>query len=143
MTTYKVGYFVGSLSSTSINRILSKALIRVAPDDLEFSEIPIGNLPLYSPDFDAAFPPAGQALKDAVAASDGAGAGGGAGTAAHRDQRQPRRGGACHDRRGRAGDVLGTLSDRARGRHPRRSPQHAGACAWTQAGDSAPRRDRN
>ena len=28
MTTYKVGYFVGSLSSTSINRILSKALIR-------------------------------------------------------------------------------------------------------------------
>ena len=28
MTIYKVGYFVGSLSSTSINRILSKALIR-------------------------------------------------------------------------------------------------------------------
>ena len=38
MTTYKVGYFVGSLSSTSINRILSKALIRVAPDDLGSSE---------------------------------------------------------------------------------------------------------
>jgi hypothetical protein len=31
MTTYKVGYFVGSLSSTSINRILSRALLRVAP----------------------------------------------------------------------------------------------------------------
>ena len=31
MTTYKVGYFVGSLSSTSINRELSKALIRLAP----------------------------------------------------------------------------------------------------------------
>lgn len=57
MTTYKVGYFVGSLSSTSINRILSKALIRVAPDELEFSEIPIGNLPLYSPDFDSDYPP--------------------------------------------------------------------------------------
>jgi len=27
MTAYKVGYFVGSLSSKSINRILSKALI--------------------------------------------------------------------------------------------------------------------
>ena len=26
----KVGYFVGSLSSTSVNRILSAALIRVA-----------------------------------------------------------------------------------------------------------------
>jgi hypothetical protein len=29
MITYKVGYFVGSLSSTSINRELSKALIRL------------------------------------------------------------------------------------------------------------------
>ena len=28
MTTYQVGYFVGSLSSTSINRMLAKALIR-------------------------------------------------------------------------------------------------------------------
>ena len=31
MTSYKVGYFVGSLSSRSINRTLSKALIRLAP----------------------------------------------------------------------------------------------------------------
>jgi len=29
-TTYKVGYVIGSLSSTSINRVLSKALIRLA-----------------------------------------------------------------------------------------------------------------
>ena len=52
MTTFQVGYFVGSLSSTSINRVLSRALIRLAPDDMEFTEIPIGNLPLYSPDYD-------------------------------------------------------------------------------------------
>ncbi len=70
MTTYKVGYFVGSLSSTSINRILSKALIRLAPRDLEFTELPIGNLPLYSPDFDADYPPEALALKQAIAASD-------------------------------------------------------------------------
>jgi chromate reductase len=70
VTTYKVGYFVGSLSSTSINRELSKALIRVAPDELEFHEIPIGNLPLYSPDFDANYPPAAVALKDAIRSSD-------------------------------------------------------------------------
>ena len=70
MTTYKVGYFVGSLSSTSINRELSKALIRVAPKDLEFTEIPIGNLPLYSPDYDADFPPEARALKEAIAGSD-------------------------------------------------------------------------
>ena len=43
---YRVGYFVGSLSSTSINRILAKALINVAPDDLEFTEIAIRDLPL-------------------------------------------------------------------------------------------------
>jgi chromate reductase len=63
---YQVGYFVGSLSSTSINRELSKALIRLAPDDLEFTEIPIGNLPLYSPDYDANYPPEAVALKEAI-----------------------------------------------------------------------------
>ena len=70
MVTYKVGYFVGSLSSKSINRILSKALIRLAPDDLEFAEIPIGNLPLYSPDYDNNYPPEALALKEAIARSD-------------------------------------------------------------------------
>jgi chromate reductase, NAD(P)H dehydrogenase (quinone) len=69
-TKYNVGYFVGSLSSTSINRILSRSLIRLAPPDLEFTEIPIGNLPLYSPDHDADYPPEARALKDAIAASD-------------------------------------------------------------------------
>ena len=70
MVTYKVGYFVGSLSSTSINRELSRVLAKVAPDNLELTEIPIGDLPLYSPDFDAEYPAEGRALKDAIAASD-------------------------------------------------------------------------
>ena len=70
MTSYKIGYFVGSLSSTSINRELSKALIELAPPDLEFTEIPIGNLPLYSPDHDSDYPPEALALKEAIAASD-------------------------------------------------------------------------
>jgi len=68
--SYKVGYFVGSLSSSSINRVLAKALIGVAPDDLEFTEIPIRDLPLYSQDYDADFPPAASALKQAIAAAD-------------------------------------------------------------------------
>src|SRR5690349_13542482 len=66
MTTYKVGYFVGSLSSTSINRELSRVLVRLAPDDLEFHEIPIRDLPLYSPDYDSKYPPQAVALKDAI-----------------------------------------------------------------------------
>ena len=69
MTTFKVGYFVGSLSSKSINRVLSKALIRLAPKDMEFTEIPIGNLPLYSPDYDNDYPPEAKALKAAIAGS--------------------------------------------------------------------------
>ena len=70
MRTYKVGYFVGSLSSTSINRVLSRALIRLAPEDMSFTEVPIGNLPLYSPDFDSGYPPEPKALKEAIAGSD-------------------------------------------------------------------------
>ena len=70
MRTYKIGYFVGSLSSSSINRVLSRALIRLAPDDLDFTEIPIGNLPLYSQDYDDNYPPEAMALKDAIARSD-------------------------------------------------------------------------
>ncbi|NKX55731.1 NADPH-dependent FMN reductase [Arthrobacter mobilis] len=71
MPTHQIGYFVGSLASGSINRTLSKALIRLAPDSLEFTEIPIRDLPLYSPDYDTDFPPAGRALKEAVEAADG------------------------------------------------------------------------
>ena len=71
MATHQIGYFVGSLASTSINRTLSKALLRLAPDSLEFTEIPIGDLPLYSSDYDADFPPEARALKEAIEASDG------------------------------------------------------------------------
>lgn len=70
VTTYTVGYFIGSLSSTSINRTLSKALIRLAPQDLSFVEIPIADLPLYSPDYDSDYPPAALALKQAIADVD-------------------------------------------------------------------------
>jgi chromate reductase, NAD(P)H dehydrogenase (quinone) len=70
VTTYNVGYFVGSLSSTSVNRILSRALIRLAPEELQFTEIPIGNLPLYSPDHDTDYPPEATALKEAISRSD-------------------------------------------------------------------------
>ena len=66
MTSYKVGYFVGSLSSTSINRMLAKALLRLAPAELQFIEIPIKDLPLYSADHDANYPPVARALKQAI-----------------------------------------------------------------------------
>ena len=70
MTTYRIGYFVGSLATASINRTLSKALIRLAPSDLQFTEIPIRDLPLYNYDFDPDYPPQGRALKDAISRVD-------------------------------------------------------------------------
>jgi NAD(P)H-dependent FMN reductase len=50
--------------------VLSRALIRLAPPDLEFTEIPIGNLSLYSPDHDENYPPEAMALKEAIGQSD-------------------------------------------------------------------------
>jgi chromate reductase len=67
---YKVGYFVGSLAKASINRKLARALVRLAPEELELAEISIGDLPLYSYDYDASFPPAAQAFKQAIANVD-------------------------------------------------------------------------
>ncbi|TDQ43645.1 NADPH-dependent FMN reductase [Actinorugispora endophytica] len=69
-TTHRVGYFVGSLSADSINRTLSKALIRLAPQNLEFTEIPIKDLPLYNHDYDPDYPAEGRALKEAISSVD-------------------------------------------------------------------------
>jgi chromate reductase len=70
MSTYKVGYLVGSLAKASINRKLAKALLRLAPPTLQFSEIPIRDLPLYSYDYDADFPPVARAFKASIAEVD-------------------------------------------------------------------------
>ena len=37
---------------------------------MEFTEIPIGDLPLYSPDYDSDYPPEARALKASIAAVD-------------------------------------------------------------------------
>jgi chromate reductase, NAD(P)H dehydrogenase (quinone) len=70
MPPYKVGYLVGSIATNSINRKLAKALERLSPADLKLSEIPFRDLPIYSYDYDADFPPVARAFKDAIAASD-------------------------------------------------------------------------
>ena len=70
MSGYRVGYIIGSLSRESINRTLAEALVRLAPKDQKFVEIPIRDLPLYNRDFDSDYPPAGRALKNAIAAVD-------------------------------------------------------------------------
>lgn len=69
--TYKIGYIVGSISSTSLNRRLAKALANVAPEGVELVEIPIKDLPFYSPDYDADFPQVARDFKQAIADVDG------------------------------------------------------------------------
>ena len=70
MQTFTVGYFVGSLARASINRKLALALTRLAPPELQMREIPIGELPLYSYDYDADYPAPARALKAAIASVD-------------------------------------------------------------------------
>jgi len=70
MPSTTVGYFIGSLAKNSINRKLALALKRIAPTEVTMREIPIGDLPLYSYDYDADYPPAGRALKEAIASVD-------------------------------------------------------------------------
>ena len=70
MSNFTVGYFVGSLAKASINRKLAGALVKLAPAELKMREISIGDLPLYSYDYDADYPPPARALKEAIAGVD-------------------------------------------------------------------------
>ena len=69
-TRYKVGYFVGSLAKASINRLLATALVRLAPSELQITEIPFKDLPLYSYDYDANYPPVATTFKNAIVSVD-------------------------------------------------------------------------
>jgi len=70
MPGIRVGYLIGSLAKASINRKLAKALVRLAPADMQLTEISFGELPLYSYDYDADFPPAARAFKAALAEAE-------------------------------------------------------------------------
>ena len=70
MESFKVGYFVGSLAKASINRKLAHALARLAPPQLTLSEIAFGDLPLYSYDHDADYPPVARSFKQKIADAD-------------------------------------------------------------------------
>jgi len=67
----RIGYIVGSLAQHSLNRRLATALSGLAPEGVEFVEISIADLPLYSWDQDADFPAAALDFKEAIAGVDG------------------------------------------------------------------------
>lgn len=67
----RIGYIVGSLSSTSINRKVANALAALAPEGVDFVEIPISDLPMYTPDADRNYPQVALDWKAAVEGVDG------------------------------------------------------------------------
>jgi chromate reductase, NAD(P)H dehydrogenase (quinone) len=70
MDQFKVGYLIGSLAKGSINRKLAHALVKLAPASLTMREISFAELPLYSYDYDANFPPSATAFKEQLAEVD-------------------------------------------------------------------------
>ena len=53
MSTYRIAVVVGSLRRESLNRQLANAMARLAPPDFTFTQLEIGDLPLYCQDDDA------------------------------------------------------------------------------------------
>jgi chromate reductase len=71
MTTYEIGFIVGSISSTSINRRFARALAALGPQaGLHLTEIPIRELPFYSADHDLAIPDEAAKFKRSIEESD-------------------------------------------------------------------------
>jgi chromate reductase len=70
VTGVRLGYFVGSLAKNSINRKLARALVRLAPAEFSSAEIRFDELPHYSWDYDADYPPLARAFKQSIAAVD-------------------------------------------------------------------------
>ena len=70
MSTHNVGYIIGSLSQKSINRTLSRALVQVAGDRMNFTEIEIDDLPVYNRDLDDDLPTSARQLKEEIESVD-------------------------------------------------------------------------
>ena len=71
MAQKNVAVLVGSLRKESINLKVARAVEKLAASELKFEYIQIGDLPLYTQEFDSAYPPVCQRLKDAIKAADG------------------------------------------------------------------------
>lgn len=70
MTQMKIAVLVGSLRVDSFNRRLARAVEKLAPAELAFRHVQIDDLPLYSQDFDAAYPAVATRLKQDIESAD-------------------------------------------------------------------------
>jgi chromate reductase len=67
----KIGLVIGSLRRDSMSRKLAEQLETIAPASFEWSELAIGDLPLYNMDVEGDKPAAWQRFRDGVKASEG------------------------------------------------------------------------
>ena len=70
-TQHKIAVIVGSLRRDSLNRKLADAIARLAPAEFEFTQLEIGDLPLYNQDDDANQAASVLRLKREVSAAQG------------------------------------------------------------------------
>lgn len=71
MNTYKIAVIVGSLRKDSYNRKLANALVKLAPANFIFTQLEIGDLPLYNQDDDGNQAASVKRLKQEVETSTG------------------------------------------------------------------------
>ncbi len=71
MINYQIAVVVGSLRRDSFNRQLAKAIVKLAPPEFEFTQVQIGDLPLYNQDDDATPHETVKRLKGEIAAAQG------------------------------------------------------------------------
>lgn len=70
MSQIQIAVIVGSLRKESINRQLANAIAKMAPADVVFREIGIGDLPLYNQDADGNEASVVQEFRSAIRAAD-------------------------------------------------------------------------
>jgi chromate reductase len=71
MANYKIAIVVGSLRKESINRKVARSICSFAADKLDCEIVEIGDLPLYSQDYDAEPPAAYTRFRAEIAGADG------------------------------------------------------------------------
>ncbi|MCS5710377.1 NAD(P)H-dependent oxidoreductase [Candidatus Berkiella aquae] len=71
MSQIQIAVIVGSLRKESFNKKLASAIAKMAPADVTFKQLTIGDLPLYNQDDDANQAPAVKRLKEEITASHG------------------------------------------------------------------------
>lgn len=71
MNHFRIAVIVGSLRRDSFNRKLAEAMATLAPPAFSFSQVPIGDLPLYNQDDDACPAASVRRLKADIAATQG------------------------------------------------------------------------